>query len=274
MLASAEKPLKLKQREPWTCKLCSFYNCLPPEDAAECNLCKHAKGPCDFHAGKIQKEEFTNTSCYACEKDYQYADPSFDAPGTLHSLADRAVKVFLKNYGHSLTPQHKSMVKEFEFLTTQDWSEPRVFEELDTILWEALFDSSGDDTSFPYLGYMLSYSEEIDEWLTNEEKEHACEEARVAKCLEDIEEDPDTFIVAGSKKGTSYLVNVELEVCTCPAFKFQRYCKHIHMERPKNARQPPKAKEAANAANAANAKGKAKRPMDPDGPEAKKACKK
>ena len=256
----SEKPPKSKQRDPWTCKLCNFYNGLPPEDAVECNLCKHEdKGPCAFHAGKIQKEDCRNISCYACKKDYQYADPSFDAPGTLHSLAERAVKVLLSNRCHSLSSEQKNMVKEFEFLTTQDWSEPQVFDELDTILWEALFD--GDETSFPYLGYMLSYSEEIDEWLTKEEEQHAREEARVVKCLEDIEEDPDTFIVAGSKKGTSYLVNVELEVCTCPAFKFNRYCKHFRMERPKNARQPPKAKEAAKAAK------------DHEEPKAKKARK-
>jgi hypothetical protein len=247
-----EKPPKSKQREAWTCKFCNFYNCLPPEDATECNLCKHGDNdPCTFHAGKIQKEDCANISCHACKKDYQYADPSFDAPGTLHSLADRAVKVFLKNKNHALIPKHKNMVKEFEYLTTQDWSEPQVFNELDTILWEALFD--GDETSFDYLGYMLSYSEEIDAWLTHEEEKHARKENRIVKFLEDIEKDPDTFIVPGSKKGTSYFVNVELEVCTCPAFKFNRHCKHINMERPKNAKQPPKAIEAAKAAKVAKA---------------------
>ena len=249
----AEKALKCKQREAWTCKLCDFYNCLPPEDPLQCNLCKHEEqGPCAFHAGKIQKEDCTNIYCYACKKAYQYADPSFDAPGTLHRLADRAVKVFIKNYGHSLSAEQKNMVKEFEFLTTQDWSEPRTFRELDTVLWEALFEE--DEPLFPHLGYMLSYSEEIDEWLTEEEGKQAREEERVVKCLQEIEEDPDTFIVAGSKKGTSYFVNVELEVCTCPGFHFKRYCKHIHMERPKNARQPPKAREAAKAAKAKAAK--------------------
>lgn len=178
-----------------------------------------------------------------CKKEYQYADPNFDAPGTLHRLADRAVKLFqLSNRSHALTSEQKIMLQDFKHYSTQDWSDPKVFEELDTVLWEALFD--GDETQFPYLGYMLSYSEEIEEWLSSQEAKHARKEKRIEKLLEEIEADPDTFIVAGSKQGTSYFVNLELEVCTCPGFKFKRDCKHIHMERPKNAKQPAKAKEA------------------------------
>jgi hypothetical protein len=220
-----------KQLQDWKCKLCDFYNCLPPQDPTECNRCQHDKSLCAFHSGKTKKEDCDNIFCYSCRKHYKYADPNYDAPTILYNLTVRAVKMRLLSTGlNNLSPAEKRMKQRIENLADKDWSDPVVFDALDDILWDS-FVRNDSTTPFHYLGEMLIVSEEIDKFLSQEEEAYARKEKRQEKNLLDIEKDPDTFEVKGSKKGTSYFVNLELEVCTCPGFKFRSNCKHIHMKK-------------------------------------------
>ena len=216
-----------KQLEAWTCKWCKFYNCLPPEDPTECNRCKYRKCPCSFHEGKVKMQDCTITSCYSCFKDYKYSDPNYDAPGILYNLAERAVKICLRETYHSTSFEHpKDLMKELKSYKGKDLNDPTIFDACDEILWNACahlhYKFVGNE-----IGHMLNMSDEIEQSLSRHEERYE----RKTTDLENIQEDPDTFQVKGSKKGTSYFVNLEKGLCTCPAFKFRDDCKHIHMQK-------------------------------------------
>ena len=222
---------EFKDLQDWTCRWCKFYNCLPPEDPVDCNRCKHRKSTCSFHAGKTKKENCSISSCYSCFKNYKYSDPNYDAPRILYDLAVKAVKICLKMTYVGTSFEHpKDLMKQLEEYSKKDLNDPEIFDACDEILWNACahldFKFVGSE-----LGHMLNMSSAIEESLYAEESYHEEKEKRKEQALKDIQKDPDTFEVKGSKKGTTYSVNLEKRLCTCPGFKFRNDCKHVNMEK-------------------------------------------
>jgi hypothetical protein len=216
--------------EPWTCKWCDFYNCLPPDDPVGCNRCEK-RGTCYFHAGKCKKENCDNDTCYQCFKHFKYSDPEYDAPGITYDLALRAVKICLyKGWSDSSYEDPKDMMKELKSYEGKDLNDRAILSNCDEILWNCCA-ITDDRHVCDNLGHMLNQYDDIESCLCHYEKGIERKEKEIEKGLEKIHKDPDTFEVKGSKKGTSYLVNIEKRLCTCPGFKFQRNCKHIHMEK-------------------------------------------
>jgi len=124
----------------------------------------------------------------------------------------------------------KDLMKQLEEYSKKDLNDPEIFDACDEILWNACahldFKFVGSE-----LGHMLNMSSAIEESLYAEESYHEEKEKRKEQALKDIQKDPDTFEVKGSKKGTTYSVNLEKRLCTCPGFKFRNDCKHVNMEK-------------------------------------------
>jgi hypothetical protein len=177
----------------------------------------------------------TSQLCAKCFKAFKYSDPNYDAPRITYDLACRAVSVCLLDTYHSTSFENpKDMMKELKEYKDKDLSDPQIFSNVDEILWNACahldMKFCGND-----IGHMLNQSDLIEDIIVGEEEAHK----RILKLkeegLKNIHKDPDTFTVEGSKKGTTYLVNLEKGLCTCLGFKYRSNCKHINMsKKPEN----------------------------------------
>jgi hypothetical protein len=142
----------------------------------------------------------------------------------------RAVKVCLyKGWADSSFEDPKEMMKELKSYAGKDLSDPIILSNCDEVLWNCC---AIMDCKFlcDHLGHMLNQYDKIVAELRVDEKNIEKKERSIEQGLKNMQKDPDTFEVKGSKKGTSYLVNLEKRLCTCPAFKFGRDCKHVKME--------------------------------------------
>jgi hypothetical protein len=197
----AEKEEELKPTQAWTCKWCKTDN---PE---------------------------TKLFCQQCFKAFKYSAPNYDAPRITYDLACRAVTICLRfTYASTSFQDPKDMMKELKGYKDKDLSDPHIFANVDEILWNACahldMKFCGNDIT-----NMLNQSELIEECIEAEEKSHESFLKQKEKSIKNMYEDPDTFEVKGSKKGTTYLVNLEKRLCTCPGFKYQNDCKHVNMEK-------------------------------------------
>lgn len=167
---------------------------------------------------------------------YKYSDPDYDAYGIMFSCAKRAVQccINLKYLHDSSYENPKDMMKELERYEKKGFRDYKIFERCDEILWNACaildWRHIGDN-----IGNMLNVIEEVEHSLALCEEEYEEEQKELKDKFLNLENHPETFEVRGSKRGTTYLVNLEEGVCTCPSFKYNDYCKHLQKKKPKLA---------------------------------------
>lgn len=158
----------------------------------------------------------------------KYSDPEFDAYGKMFHTAKRAVQMCIdKRYFHNGSFENpKDMMKELLEYEKKGFKKRTVFERCDEILWNVCMI---DDYVYAnnMMGSMIDILDDINELLD----QHDMEKEELQEKIDDIANDPDTFEVSGSKRGTKYLVNLEQGICTCPGFKFRGECKHLHMRK-------------------------------------------
>jgi hypothetical protein len=91
---------------------------------------------------------------------------------------------------------------------------------LEEIYWQASMNLcevlDGEAELFGYMGLLLR------------SRHRAGSKQVIKERFEKLKDHPTTTTVKGSKKGVKYFINVDLQMCSCPSYKYQGGpCKHL-----------------------------------------------